>query len=251
MQRAVSIDPDGSYYYRDLAVFLAKTGNTEEAKQQLDAAKERGLGKDSIYLAEGEIAYGEGKYEEALTSFQKTLSITKDPVMERRYVLLCAEAYEKLGKDYTVREIKFLTSWEGRLTSGSNQIEELLAVAYARIGVYDKAIEKISGMVEKGNATYRTYENLVVLYQQAGELELAGKTLEEMNQQYPNRYETFKRLAFLEADLQSKKPNEEWNYHLMQQYYEQAMELYKENDDEEMQRLEGILEDLRKGKWFD
>ena len=250
IQAAIGYYPENGSYYRDLAVILAKSGNTQEAGRYLEEAKKRGLGEDSIYMAEGEIAYAEKQYEEALDDFERVLSITSNDEIKKRTVLLCADVYKQLGPEKLKEEISFLEEQERKLGTKSGQITELLADAYARDGQYEKAIEEIARMKARGDASFQTFENLAILYQQTGDLEAARNTLEEMDRLYPNRYETYKRLAYLEADIQSRKPNEERDYYQMKDYYDRAVALCNSQDDEEMQRLNNIMEDIAKGNWF-
>lgn len=67
-----------------------------------------------------------------------------------------------------------------------------------------------------------------------------------MAEQYPERYEILKRLAYLEADVQQMKDNADRDYSQMQIYYEKAKEMYSEKEqDMEMDMLDRMMQELR------
>ena len=64
-----------------------------------------------------------------------------------------------------------------------------------------------------GNAYY--YLDYSISLAKSGNLEQAGAVLENMLEQYPDRYKTYMRLAFLEAHIQQNKANQDRDYHKM------------------------------------
>ena len=78
-------------------------------------------------------------------------------------------------------------------------------------------------------------------------------SLFQMIEKYPEDYRGYKRLAYLEADKQQEKSNENRSYLKMKEYYEKADLLYKiskSEGDTEMQMLENMIKDLKSGGWF-
>ena len=74
-----------------------------------------------------------------------------------------------------------------------------------------------------------------------------------MKEKYPGDYRADKRLAFLEADRQQQKPNEQRDYDSMAAYYKEAVILYQasgESEDMEMEQLANMMEELKKGGWL-
>ena len=74
-----------------------------------------------------------------------------------------------------------------------------------------------------------------------------------ITQQYPEDYRAYKRLAFLEADIQQKKENQERDYGNMRELCKKAEELCEKQgmeEDTEMQMLKTMLKDLEEGGWF-
>ena len=97
-------------------------------------------------------------------------------------------------------------------------------------------------------------ENIAVLYQQMDQLAEAESMLKQIAEKYPKDYRSYKRLAFLEADKQQKKENEERDYEKMDEFIEKAQFLYEENKAEadiEMQMLEKMREELNEGGWLE
>ena len=105
----------------------------------------------------------------------------------------------------------------------------------------------------QGYASYQIMENIAILYQQSDQLDYAEEVLMEMNEQYPDLYRTYKRLAFLEADKQQRKANSERDYTAMKEYYETALALYQEQGeyDAEMEQLANMMRELEAGNWFE
>ena len=72
-----------------------------------------------------------------------------------------------------------------------------------------------------------------------------------MTKSYPDRYEVYKRLAYLEADRQQMKENNDREYGQMEVYYNKAVELYDESlNDIEMQTLEIMMQEVIEAGWL-
>lgn len=248
-EQAIRNQPNNSAYYRDLAISLAKEGNIAEAEAALSEAKSLGLGEDSVYMAEGEIAYGKQDYITAVSAFKQVLVLTQSDEIQRRTVFLCADAYRQLDGGYYDEQISFLEFYENAFSGRGAQISEMLAEAYAKNGEAEKAAQKFRELIEKGYASFKVYENMAILQQELSDLDGAGNTLKTMGDLYPNRYETYKRLAFLEADVQSRKSNSQRSYRQMKEYYDEAIALCNV-DDPEMQVLEKLMNDIKAGGWL-
>ncbi len=251
---AISYYPDNSAFYRDMGIALARSGNTERAAEVLDQAKALGLGEESVYMLQGEIALAEDRGEEAAAFFQNALRTLSERNLQIRCVIFCSDAYESLGSAYRQQEIDFLEKWQSAFgVRGSSQVTERLAEVYARGDDYDKALELFLSLESQGYRSYQLYENIAILYQELGRTEEAETVLQGMLEQYPDRYTTFKRLAFLEADRQQKLENGERDYAKMREYYEKALALYekRQEQDGEMLQLKNMMDELTEGGWFE
>ena len=96
-------------------------------------------------------------------------------------------------------------------------------------------------------------ENIAILREQTGDHEGTKDMLFEMTEQYPEDYRTYKRLAFLEADIQQQKENAERDYKAMDENWKKAEELYEkqaQTGDTEMDMLRTMGRELEEGGWF-
>ena len=262
LKTAIEKCPQNNLYFRDYAIVLAKNGNVDGAEKQLEKATSLGLGEDSISFAQGEISYARESYIQAAQYFRDSISVTNNPELRGRAVLLCAFSYKKLGNDYLDQELELLEN-ETRENGVeiSMHVSEQLADAYTRkaqtdagnSGVYyEKALQLFQDLYNRGYATRQIMENIAIIYQQQGEFEQAEQTLFQLTDQYPDDYRGYKRLSFLEADKQQHLANESRNYARMRDYYNKAVALYQKQgtEDTEMFMVQKVMEDLQRGGWF-
>lgn len=258
---ALEYNEGNGLYYRDLAVTLARLGRIDEAEEQLIKGTELGISQDSVYMAQGEIAYMEGQLQDAAEDLNQAIAVTADMVMKKRAVLLCVEVYKTIGNTAIDKEIALLEQYIGQFQgNGDVVVTEHLAEAYTRKAqeedgeadsYWQKALSLFQSLYEQGYVTYQLQENMAILYENMDYFDEAENLLLQMTEQYPERYEIFKRLAYLEADLQQMKENEDRNYDQMQKYYEKAKEIYSEKEqDMEMEMLERMMQELRDGGWL-
>ena len=248
-------------YYRDYAISLAKTGQIEKAEKALKDGIELGLAQDSVYMAQGEIAHVKGMNEKAVEYLKQTVNTTEDVQMKKRAIFLCSDVYKTMGDERVDEEIALLeqhvSQFEG---SGNLVLMECLAEAYTRKAktdkeqakvYYDKALDLFLSIYEAGYITYQLQENIAVLYENTQQFDMAEEMLLGMTERYPERYEAYKRLAFLEADKQQTKENQDRDYGQMLKYYEKALEKYSGEDrDMEMDMLEGMMQEIKEGGWL-
>ena len=120
---------------------------------------------------------------------------------------------------------------------------------------YARAIQKLDEITDLGWDTYVTHNNIGILYQKLENYELAVQEFKEMLLLYGEDYRIYKRLAFLELDIQSVKDNRNREYALFLEYFNTAEELFgqsgqREDSDMEMQLLKQAYGQLRDGNWF-
>lgn len=258
---ALELNEKNGLYYRDYAVALAKLGQTDAAVKQLEEGIERGLAQDSVYMAQGEIAHVQGQYGDAADYLEQTIRTTDDMQMKKRAVLLCADTYKTMGIEAVDLEIELLEQYRGQFEgNGALVMTEYLAESYARKAgtdeaaaeaCYAKALELFTSIYEKGYVTYQLQENMAILYENMDAFDEAEKMLQQMSENYPERYEVYKRLAFLEADRQQMKENEKRDYGQMSVYYGKAKELYSgKEQDMEMDMLDRMMRELEDGGWL-
>lgn len=162
-------------YYRDYAISLAKMGQIERAEEELETGIALGLGQDSIYMVQGEIAQVNGQYETAVEYLQQTIATTEDVQMKKRAVLLCVDVYKTIGNTVVDEEIALLEQYVSQFEgNGSLVMKEYLADAYTRKAqtdesqaqaCYGKALELFQAIYDEGYVTYQLQENIAILYE--------------------------------------------------------------------------------------
>ncbi|MBQ9136717.1 MAG: protein kinase [Lachnospiraceae bacterium] len=262
---AVEYDSTDSTYYSDYAIALARLGKLEEAEKILEQAVSMGLANDKVLLAQGEIYGKQGMVEQAAQCFAECVEETED-----EYVLL--RAYVMWSKLYDNGEtsLESLLEKESILADATTNVAEnykiviieQLAQVYIDLGTlsadntyYEKAISELEKVISSGWDTYLTHNNIGVLYEQMGQYDLAAQKFNEMLSEYGEDYRTYKRLAFLEIDIQAEKENQARDYNQFLAYYNHAKALYADSvaqsdADMEMQLLEQVYQQLVDGNWF-
>lgn len=262
-KEAIERNSENSLYFRDYAVTLAKMGQPDMAEEILVEAVELGLGEDSIYMVQGEIAYSRGEDTMAVERLLTAVRVSESEELRRRATLLCVQAYQQMGDEYLGQEMELLQdSINSFGVDVSMHLKEQLADAYARKArqsetdakeYYPRSLELFQELYKEGYSTRQVMENIGILYQQMDQMEEAEEILNQITEQYPQDYRAYKRLAFLEADKQQKKENEERDYTRMKELYDKSVSLYQESrteGDTEIQMLENMMQDLVDGGWL-
>lgn len=259
LETALEYDGDNTAVYRDLAIAYAGDGRSGEAKEVLDSAVGRGLAEDQIYLVQGEIAESQGDIEAAGEMFRKCLALaTDDSIRMRAYVFYCD--LDKNSTEALLDNAAMLEEAIRELPLGSNGLlYERLAQMYINLEANTddmqygrKAIQVFQDIINNGMASYQTYINLTILYEQAREFGHAHEMIDQALDLYGENYVSYKRKAFLEADEQADKEVGERDYHGFEDSYKRAAELYKQagGEDSEMPLLEKIHEELVQAGWL-
>ena len=259
LETAIEYYDGESQYYRDYAIALAGSGNPALAEETLETAIELGLGEDSIYMVQGEIAYAEQEYDEAMTCFEKAIDYAQSVSLRRRAVLLCDRVYRMLGTEYIDEEIEMLEQEAG--LADSLTVSERLADAYVRKAesseeyaeeYYEKALAVFEEIYNTGYVTAQLMENIAILYENLDRFDEAEDILLAMAERYPDDYTAYMRLAYLEADRQQEEENADRDYTAMADWYAQALALYDEDENDlEMQMLEVMMQEVSDGGWLD
>ena len=264
---AIECFSDNSDYYRDYAISLARQSRTEEAAKILEEAIELKITEDNIYLIKGELDLINGDYEGAVTNFMQCLNSTKSDYTAHRAYVMCSKTYTEAGErlsDSQLRNIELLEEARTKLPVDMTiLISERLAEAYVQYGTtmndysyFEEAIAVFGFMRDMGWESYKTYNNLSMLYRMIGDYDQSYKTLDNMLTLYGENYNTYKRMAYLETDIQKSKENEERDYNIFKEYYDKAIDLYQKEknnnkNDIEMDYLDQIYRDLIDGNWLE
>lgn len=118
-----------------------------------------------------------------------------------------------------------------------------------------EAVDCLQEVVKMGWDTYVTHSNIGILYEKAGEYELAGEEFSDMLTRFGEDYRIYKRMAFLEIDIQAAKENADRDYGRFAEYYDRAKQLFAEtgeraDSDMELQLLDQAYAQIEEGNWL-
>ena len=247
--------------YLDKIIALAKSGRTTEALELIEDAKSKDIEKASLLLAQAEIEISEGKIDDAIHTFNECVGSTDDNEIKARAYMLCSDLYDRTDRD-SLNEAIVLLEKASVLNSGLQAgVLQRLAQCYldqAEITCqkqdYYKALDVFTQIIQRGWDTYTTHNNIVIIYTEIDELEKAIDELNIMLDKYGDNYNTYKRLAFVEIELQNDRSNNNGSrdYSACLDYAHKAFELYKNqnivSEDMEMDVLEALIEQIEINK---
>ncbi len=250
-------------YYRDYAIALTYDGHTSKAEEILDEAEDLGLGSDSIYYTKGEVEKARSEYVDALEDFADSIRHSEDEDLIARAYLATADIYKEQGDPESEREalIKAKNYSSDKLPQILQQLISVdidLAEASAgdeqTVSKYRKeAIDALQLVIANGWETFQTYSNLIVLYQQEGDLDAAEEVLLSTRDSYEQDYRWYKRYAFLEVAKQKARETGDRDFTQFAEYYDMATDLYRTyideggKSDDEMSVLEKQYEEIENG----
>lgn len=258
-EKAFRYNQDNEVNYRDYAIALAYNSNENKARDILEEAIKKGLEKDSIYYAKGEIEKSLGKWNDAVAELKKCISISEDDELKMRSYILISDIYQKNGNLDKARKIllkarkKLPTEYLMLILENLIKIDIDLA-DQGNTELRKEAIELSKEVIEQGWDTYTTYNNLVILNQKLCDFSETEKFLQLMKEKYGDDYNIEKRYAFLEIEKQEFIKNEERNYEMFEEYFIKAEKMYYEqlknnNTDSEMKLLENVYQQVKSGGW--
>lgn len=207
------------------AGILEAQGEAEQAETEYRRAIENGTDEDIRIAAfralatmlrsgrEGDPALVE-KEIETLLSMQRTF-----PDKEEAFIL------ERLGEAYFARGV--LNGTEADLEAAADSFRTLIDLGYGRAS---------------------TYLNIAVIEQRRMDYAAAEETLLTLLDRYPNNGDGCIQMAFLIAEREGQKPQSERDYAPVVEYYERAKLCGAAGAN--LQRLEGVIEDLKSGGWI-
>ena len=267
---AIFTDSATSDYYRDYGIALALSGDTDRASEALLQAEALGLADDSMLLLSGEINAARGDFEAAIADFINCLSASDDRMILVRAGIrldeLLSELQDASRANYDYR-IGLMRDLYERVMTGDKpdatalMLVERLAQLYIDAaeftgdGSYDEsAIELYDIIIDSGYASLTEHIGKAVCLQRLGRYDEARELLLDTAESYPDEYEIYKRLAFLEVDYQYTLDIESRSYVKFAEYYEICMSLYERlgnpGQDAEIAILEATYKDAVDKGWI-
>jgi len=263
-EKAVELDSNAVPYVRDLAVSYARMGELDKAQGKLNEIKSKNMSEEVTWYVSGEIFSAQKKPQEAVESFNKCLGITKDEDLKKRAFLSSAEVYVN-NKDKVPNaldnEIAILERANSELKEKNNlQIIEMLGAAYYEKGMSSQANKNetlsksnnyFKQLLDSGYNRPYIYRNMAIINEQIGDFKSSEEILLKMKEQYPEDYTCYMQFAFLYADMESKKTNENRNYDKTYENYKLAVK-YAPNGEQtaELLPLVKLIDELKKNKWI-
>ena len=242
-------------FYRDYAITLAYNGQIKIANEKLDEAIARGLTEDSIYYAKSEMENALGNLDLAIENMNKALALSND-INLKQHAYIALSNYYRSKSD--LENVKMILEKAHNNLPIEKQIQILESLAQVNIDLANRtsnntfryaAIDYLNIVIEQGWDSYQTYDNLVLLYEKSENYTQSLNVLKKMKSIYGEDYNYFKRLAFIEVELQNLNDLEDRNYEVFKEYYRKANSLYKGQDDQEMSVLKTVYDRVIQGGW--
>lgn len=246
-RKAILLDSDQADYYRDYGIALARSGNLDLAQEVLLQAKARGIAEDSINLLQGEIALLGKDYTAAGIAFMQCLENSSDSAIRMRAYLQQDQVLAESGGNEAYPErIQLLEEACAEFTDNRDLLLlERLVQVYGDYGQQTgdpqytgRAVELLTQIIDSGYGSLAEWLNKAVYLQSMAEYEQARSCLEEAAEKFPENYLIYKRLAYLEMDVQSALDGSERDYGRFQQYFTEADRLYEQEGPNREQDLE-------------
>ena len=111
-----------------------------------------------------------------------------------------------------------------------------------------ESISCFNELISLGYGRASTYLNIAIVSQRMADYEGAEKALLQMIDRYPNNSDAYVQMAFLTIEREGAKPQSRRNYSTIKDYYKKAVELGASG--EKLQRLEGVMTDLKSAGWI-
>ena len=255
---AAEEDPDvlEIEHLRDYAVCLGRLGRLDEAAAVFVMLTDRGSSADVTDYVLGETYYAKEQYDLAAECFHKVLDTTRDDTLTRRCWISLAETCRNMGDSQALAE----TCQEGlAVLPGNTVLLEMLGSAYYQLAQqsgdvqgYLEAAACFQRVIDGGVAKDYLYVNVVTSYTAAKAYDKAYDAAEEMADMYPRDYTPYAMMATVLILMENEKEADARDYSQAYEFYEQAKELVtKEDDQTQLQQLEGFIGQLEDGGWLD
>lgn len=267
-QKAIRRDDTNARYYRGLAMAQAKTGDESAAIATLNTAQALTLGDADRDGVLAELYALQGDTAQAWTMYRQVLDAETDNNALSRAYLAAAQLYTSGGvvqTDHLAEVIPLLEEAAQRLPTGYTLAHrQLLATAYGEAAAawpdtaadsLQKGIAVLQQIEANGQGGLTTGLSLYAMQHKAGDDTAAEATLLNLQQAYPSDYRPDMELAFLYADMQSKKDAAARDYTAVAACYDTAKQKYQQAaangaNDMSMTELENLMAQLRTAGWL-
>ena len=255
---ANAAQPGQPLYMRYLARAYAAAGDMEQANAMFEEIKAMADDDSTAFVYAG-ILEAQGEIEQAAVEYQLCIDNSTDDSIR-------LAAYRELSELYQLQrekepalvnqEIDILLSMQRAFPNEEEAfVFERLGEAYFAKGVltgeesdFQDAINSFQSLISLGYGRASTYLNIAIIQQRLLRYADAEATLLELLDLYPRNGEACIQMAFLIAEREGKKAQNERDYEPVMDYYQLAVECGASGQN--LQRLEGVISDLRSGGWI-
>jgi tetratricopeptide (TPR) repeat protein len=266
LDKAINSGYEGSSCFRELAECYLYIGDLESADATLQNARDLGLNGSDMELMAGEISAKKGEVKDAKEYYMNSIELAKsesDPeVLLRAYIGLNNVITSEEKTEQSLSEaINVLDSALKDLSVGY-QLQIIQSQVQNYIDAYQLAgnksylqngIDLLQKSIANGYKDYNNYINLAYLFEQNGDFDQAKEILIDLTNNYPENYIAYKRLAYLEADIQSVTVASARDYTIFEQYYLAAKEKYEAAEgtgDIELDFLDQMYSEAKASGWL-
>lgn len=254
--------PDNIIYKYYLARAYAKNGQSGDAEAVLQEVK--GRTNESI------TAFVHGGILEAQSSTAKAAEQYKLCIDTAKEDEICIAAYRELANLYRNSRSHDAAALDNEITvlKGMRRaypndeqafvLERLGEACYTKSNfaaddeaateLRQESVSCFKELISLGYSRASTYLNIAIVCQRMADYDGAEEALMQMLDKYPQNSDAYVQLAFLVAEREGAKPQSKRNYSAMADYYKKAVELGASG--EKIQRLEGVIADLRSAGWI-
>ncbi len=265
---AVMLGDDAPELYRDYGIALARGGQPGQAAECLAQAEAKGLSADSLLLLRGEIAAANGQTAEAEAAYRACLTDAMDAGVRMRAGLRLDTLLESLGDQTRTHYDDRIADLQALAGDFSDNKGLRLPVLQRLAQVYidadaacddpayiEGAVAALDTVIADGYGTLSESLTRAVCLQSIGAFDRAKEGLLAAEQKYSGSYLLYKRLAFLEIEIQYARDLDARDYGAFKTYYDTCTALYAKEthteEDIEMAYLEKTYGEVVALGWLD
>ncbi len=262
---SILLDGDSAQVFRDYGIALANCGEIDRAEECLKQARALGLDDISLLLLEGELDLAKGDFTAAAEELRLCLDKAPEGMTAVRAGIKLDEAMAAQGESaqsYSER-CELLSALADRL-DGAYRLPVLERLAQTAIdgGAFtgdqsytERAVKALDEVIAANYATLTDHLSRAVCLQSLKRFDEAREGLLTAAVKYPDSYEIYKRLAFMEIEYQASLSAGERDYQVFDGYFKACRELYdaktRTEQDIEMDYLDRVRKEVLDKGWLD
>ena len=259
--------PDNVLYMYYLARSYTKSGQDGKAEKMLEKVKAKANDGISSFVYAGILA-AQNRVDQAAEQYTLCINTAKENDIRIAAYKELVSLYGKNGSDIGMLDKEIAVLQDMRRTYPNDEqafvLEQLGEAYYTKSGIVSEesgdetdnkadllrkeSISCFNELISLGYGRASTYLNIAIVSQRRADYEGAEKALLQMIDRYPNNSDAYVQMAFLTIEREGAKPQSRRNYSTIKDYYKKAVELGASG--EKLQRLEGVMADLKSAGWI-